>query len=932
MRYLVLLVLLAAHEANVVAQGVARHMSSQPYLGKTVESKPVIDTMAINHWSKLGYERALSNDGKYFMYTIDNQPVDNQTLIIRSTTGDWEKEFPGSSTGIFSGDSKKFVFLAHDTLYFLSLGKDSATKIANIRAYRKPQADRGKWLAYQLNNTRQELVLHNLLTGEEQHFDDITDYQFDEQGNTLLLKKATRQQEHVTTSLEWVNLVSGKTATIWSSGSDADPNAQVAGYRLGGNGTQVAFIVQAAGITPHSSSLENTLWYYQDGMNKAVEKVNNKTSGIAAGLYLSASGPEFSEDGRYIYFHLEKQEATNKLSPAAVSVDVWSYKDTLLQSTQLLHPNDQVTYHAVIGTESNGIIQLTGDYEIIAAKPVKGDFIVVSYNRMRWDGDMYWLPLQENYYLVSLKDGSRKRLNTKGISEFWFSPGGRYLLYYDSKTKQYYSYNLQTGKLAAVSTPIPAGWLAYGSKYYRGEPANIPRSHAYRGVTGCWLEDDRAVWVYDNNYDIWQLDLAGEKPPVNITYGYGRSHHIEFRLPEERKYDRYIIQAPKDSLLLVAFNTDNKYNGFYQLVTGREKALELLVMGPWTWYHVGINNELDRGSPPLKAGDANIWVVRRQSATEAPNYFLTPDFKTYQPLTDLHPEKGYNWLTGDLVSWKQLDGTISQGILYKPENFDPHRKYPVLIHYYEQMSHRLYEYPTPKFARAEPDIAWLVSHGYLVLTPDIYYTNNIIGKSAENTVVSAARYLGRLPYVDAKRMGIAGHSYGGHETYYLITHTNLFSAVLASAGCANAVSESLSLSRDNGDNSWMRGMESRMGGATLWQNRERYIDESAVFWADKVKAPLLILQNKMDDHLASGISFFSALRRLGKKVWMLQYDQEGHVLGAKKDQIDFTLRSTQFFDYFLKGYLPPIWMIRGVPARLKGIDTGLELDSTGRQP
>jgi dipeptidyl aminopeptidase/acylaminoacyl peptidase len=776
------------------------------------------------------------------------------------------------------------------------------------------------------------LVLYNLLNEERRYFEDITDYKFDDQGKTLLLKRVAGGVKKNKISLEWVSLISGKIYTIWSSDSNTDLNADVVNFRIDRKGSQVAFVVQTKSLIQNASVVDNTIWYYKDGTNKAIEIINNKSSGISSGLNLSTSGPEFSKDNRYIYFKLEKELPVSKPYPAAVSVDVWNYKDTLIQSTQLQQNSKKTTtYHAVFNIEGGGIIQLNKDYEFISEKPSKGDFVVVAYNRMHPNGDMYWLPFQETYYLESLIDGTRRQINAKGRCYFWFSPGGRYLLYYSCYNRQYYSYNLQTGNVANVSNSIPSGWLGYQSRFYRKEPPNthdLPPAHG--GVTGFWLENDQAVWVYDN-YDIWQMDLEGKKTAVNITQGFGRLHQIEFRLLYGDR-DNHKLYSSNDSLLLVAFNTNNKHNGFYRLVTGTQKAPELLVMGPWTWYHIGFNNELDNGIQPLKANDTNIWVVKRQSTTEAPNYFLTRDFKEYKPLSDLHPEHGYNWLTANLVTWKQLDGTFSQGILYKPENFDPQKKYPVLIHYYEQMSHRLYEYPTPEFSYAEPNIAWFVSRGYLVFTPDIYYTNSIIGKSAENSIVSGARYLGKLGYVDAKRIGIAGHSYGGHETYYLITHSDMFAAVLSSAGCTDVVSESLSLSMDGSNAVWMKSMEQRMGGATLWQNRDRYIDESAIFRADKVKTPLLILQNKFDDHWESGTKFFLALRRLGKKVWLLQYDQGSHILGVKKDQIDYTIRITQFFDHYLKNNLPPVWMTRGIPARVKGVYYGLELDRTGIKP
>jgi hypothetical protein len=93
------------------------------------------------------------------------------------------------------------------------------------------------------------------------------------------------------------------------------------------------------------------------------------------------------------------------------------------------------------------------------------------------------------------------------------------------------------------------------------------------------------------------------------------------------------------------------------------------------------------------------------------------------------------------------------------------------------------------------------------------------------------------------------------------------------------------------------------------------------------------MHNEKDSNIQwrQGIELYMALRRLGKKCWMLQYDNGYHaVLG--RDAVDYTTRLTQFFDYYLKGALPPVWMTQGVPYALKGLDTGYELDRSGQKP
>jgi dipeptidyl aminopeptidase/acylaminoacyl peptidase len=275
---------------------------------------------------------------------------------------------------------------------------------------------------------------------------------------------------------------------------------------------------------------------------------------------------------------------------------------------------------------------------------------------------------------------------------------------------------------------------------------------------------------------------------------------------------------------------------------------------------------------------------------------------------------------------------MSQGALYKPEDFDSTKKYPVLFNYYQQLAARVYQYPEPSFTQHNINIPWFVSRGYLVFTPDIYYKVGKPGEGEYNTLVGAAQYLATLPYVDGARMVINGHSTGGFETNYLVLHTNVFAAALAGAGGADEVSCALQLSGIRGTNRGSRlGAHEPKHQSLPWLDPKNWLDYSPIMHVDKVITPLLLMHN-MDDTAVpweQSVEFFLGLRRENKKVWMLQYDGGGHTVPYGRDAIDFTKRITQFFDHYLKGAPPPRWMTQGRPASLKGIDDRFELDYKG---
>lgn len=958
-----------------------RYVWSQTHPTASKGDKPRLDFDAIDNWIGVGLNVSLSisRDGQYFAYTVDlnntiatrgirNHKKDD-SLVVQSTTNAWKKSFAGASPGFFSGNSKAYIFKDKHDLYFLPLGGKQTLCVKEVASYKLPGNGKNEWLAYQLTNSASALALRNLLTGKEKRFDAVGDYNFDPSGEwlalqltnelkelviynlatamerhfesvagytfdatgkVLILKAVEKKTGEAITSLQYVSLAEGTSKVIWST---ADSGVRLSNYSLDGSGRQVVFTVQSFD-SAQDSHAENSIWYYKAGMEKAVKKIDNRTRGVDAGLVVQASA-SFAGNDHYIQFSLQARPDTRVPWPEAVGVDVWNYKDSILQFDQSLLLKEPARYSAVINPESGRLIRLETAYEKLHL--LTGDFAIIEKTGAAIHGDRFWEKDYEkgSNWLMSLKDGSRHLLPTmagRNNYSFCFSPGGKYLVYFDlERQSNYFSYELSTGRMVKISSAVHADILGYQDPLLR--PLQPPISPI--GVAG-WLAEDEGLLVYDA-YDIWQLDLAGKKAPLNITNGYGRSHQILFTLMGSERYrptNQLVLSAQK-TLLIRAFNKETKYNGFYRKTLSTAGNPELLYMGPCFFDTVVGQEGLDDGMHPLKAADANKWIVKRQTPTEAPNYFVTSDFKTYTSLTNLQPHKGYNWITAKLISFKQLDGTMSQGVLYKPENFDPAKKYPLIISFYGSLSDGLYQYPTPLYQTA-PDLfespSWMVSHGYLVFLPDIYFTKNKWGPSTVNTVDGAARYLRELPYVDGKHMGAVGHSNSGRFGYYLLTHSHSFAAMSIGSGFTGTDIISLALGQRAGTNSLEIAEKGAFGTAlgNLWENKQSWIDHTAVLQADKATSPLLLFHNKKEgDDVRAAIELFISFRRLEKPVWWLQYDKGDHRLRQLNEQRDFTIRYTQFFDHYLKGAPAPRWMTQGIPAAVKGIESRYELDPNG---
>jgi len=305
------------------------------------------------------------------------------------------------------------------------------------------------------------------------------------------------------------------------------------------------------------------------------------------------------------------------------------------------------------------------------------------------------------------------------------------------------------------------------------------------------------------------------------------------------------------------------------------------------------------------------------------------DFSIQAKISDANPQQSkYLWGTVELFKWKDSSGVEQKGLLYKPENFDPNKQYPMITYFYEKYTDRIHAHYIPNPSRSVINFPLYNSNGYVIFIPDITYKIGYPGKSGYNAIMSGTYALIEKGYIDKFNMALQGQSWGGYQVAYMVTRTNLFKAAMAGAPVANMTSA-------YGGIRWESGMvrqfqyeqdQSRIG-KTLWNGLDLYIENSPLFFADKVETPLLIMSNDNDGAVPheQGIELFTALRRLDKPVWMLTYNGDEHNLMKWPNRVDLSKRMMQFFDYYLKGAPMPVWMSEGVKATDKGLKNGFDL-------
>lgn len=752
-----------------------------------------------------------------------------------------------------------------------------------------------------------DLVVRRLSDGKEKTFKLVSDYAFDKKGTRMVLKttKAAKDSNSIAFVLLY-NLQTEKTDTLMRKLNDGK------NFSFDDEGTQLAFVAERDSSTKALQKFYK-LWYYTSGQDSAKLIAEKNTVGMQIGYIISENATtRFSKDGKKLFFGtapITPAKDTTLVDFELARLDVWHYNDDYLQPMQLknLSSEQKRSYMAVMKPGDARVVQLgSPDAENIAlVDEGNADWVLAQSNKgnriaMQWEGRT-----RSTAYAINTTDGSRRLIKANAINNFNASPGGKYVYWYEPDTKNYFTWNPATGATKNISDKIK-------EPLYDVEN-DVPDYPRPSGITG-WTANDQYFLINDV-FDIWQTDPNGIEQPKNITNGFGKKNKTELNYVNLDREKRFI--NADEIILLRTQDKTTKYGGFYSKKVNQISDPVLYTAGPYSFGN------------PVKAKDAEQYIVQRSDISRNEMY-ISSDLKNLTQLTDLAAQqKEYNWLTAELVKWNMFDGKLSEGLLFKPENFDPKKKYPVIFYFYERNADGLYAYRGPAPSASTVNIAYFVSNGYLVFDPNIYYKDGEPGNSAYNSVVSAAKHLSKMPWVDSTRMALQGQSWGGYQIAYLITKTNMFRAAWAGAPVSNMTSAYGGIRWGTGLNRQFQYEKSQSRiGATLWQRPDLYLKNSPLFSADKVTTPLVMMHNDADGAVPwyQGIEFFTALRRLNKKVWLLQYNGEDHNLVERKNRKDLSVRLGQFFDYYLKDAKPAKWIKDGLPATDKGKDWGLGIE------
>lgn len=867
---------------------------------------------------RAGANGPFTADNRYAFVTVQptREEVERQE---RAAAGRGGRGGRGGAAGAGTGASQNSIAM-------VSLADGRITPMPAMRSFRLPAAS-GKWMVYTSapdsaaadsagrgggaaqgrggraggNGTAtprrtygNPITLRNLETGADEVIADVAAYQFDDSAKVLTYTVASRT-DSTRDGVYIRNLVSGTTQPV-----------------LTGPGNYRAFAFDR--LQQQFVFTTDREEFGKPGARQVVYHGSLKT-GSAQPVVRTEMLPEgmrfpdnpnvsFTRAGNALQLTFAPPPEDSIPADSLVGkakFDLWHWKDPALQPTQLLQVNQarNRTYTALYNLATRKLVPLTTD--TFPTVQFSDDAKVgLQTTGVPYDIERMWGDGGTDVHVVDPATGVRKLVALKITGNAQLSPGGKYVAYFDNT--QWYTYNIATGKVTNVTGPA-------AGVHFEQETWSTPDDPGAWGIAG-WTKDDRSMLVNDR-FDIWEIDPTGAKAPVVLTDSVGRRESITFRLLGlGRDEDERFIDTTQPAWLS-AFDEDSKASGFYRARLDARRAPERVVMADV------------RYGVPSKARNADTYLVTKGTFVEFPNLYAGPSLTSLARVSDANAfQKDYNWGTVELVTWTSMDGVPRQGLLYKPEDFDPSKKYPMISYFYEDLSDGLHSYIPPN-GRNVINPTHYASNGYLVFEPDIHYEMGHPGASAVKSVVPGVQKLLERGYVDPKGLGLQGQSWGGYQASYIITQTQMFSAAMAGAPVANMTSAYGGIRWGTGLN---RSMQYEAGqsriGKSLWEAPQLYIENSPLFGLERVTTPLFIMANDMDDAVPwwQGIELFVGMRRLGKEAYLINYNNDVHNPASRANQKDIAMRMQQFFDTKLKGAPAPDWMVKGIPAKDKGKD------------
>jgi dipeptidyl aminopeptidase/acylaminoacyl peptidase len=886
--------------------------------GKAEGPRP-IEIEDILSWKGIA-SAALSDDGRWFAYSVSSR-TGFRELVVRMVKEDKEYRFSTDAGRIqFSPDSQWVAFLIRPTEQEERALKKQKKKIyskvglINLESGKITEFDKMQgftfsgeyagWIALSSYPPQAEdpskdqpkritLILRELATSRELSIGNVSDFSFDKNGRRLAwLVDAPGQTGN---GIQLREMDSGR---IVGLDSDRASYSRLS-WSENGDGL-IAF--KAVEEKDYEEKLYSVIGFriLSEGGPERVTYEPREDPSFPEGMTISPSRkPEWTErlDGFLFGIHPLKKKGIKETPSREDLPDLvlWHWRDKRLPTQQQVEEKADREFSdlCVYWIEAKKFIRLTDDQlKNIIPAPTHRFALGIDKEPYFFSSTLHGKVFQD-FYAVDMKTGRRQLVVRKNRAyprprwSYSLSPEGTHCLYYEDR--HFHVFEMASGRTTNITKDIPASFANSEQTYNVVDPPIEPAG---------WSKDGKYVLLYDN-WDVWMVPLRGGQA-VNLTVN-GRREGIRYQRryvldPEEKGIDL------SGSVYFSAYGERTKKAGIAR-VDGGKPGVRMFLWDDAVYYTL------------MKAKRSDAYLYSRETNDDSDTFISYGSLDNGIRMTHIcDQQKDFLWSSGSLlVDYVSVKGDKLQAALSLPGNYEKGKTYPCVVEIYEKLSSWKNRHLGPGFGGAND--ALLKSHGYTILRPDIVNRVDDPGLSAVWCVVPAVEAAIATGVVDRQRIGITGHSWGGYETAFLITQTDLFAAAVAGAPLTDLISMYGSIYGSTGGSNApnFESSQARMSRSYIG-NLDSFIRNSPVFRADKVKTPLLIMHNDEDDSVDwnQAVEYFNILRRLEKPVIMLQYKGEGHSLRKFPNRLDYSLRVKEFFDHYLLGKPAPLWIREGV--------------------
>ncbi|MGM0478171.1 MAG: prolyl oligopeptidase family serine peptidase [Bacteroidota bacterium] len=913
----------------------------------------VLDHTVYNDWKSLKHAQ-VSDRGSFSAYEIQPHRGDG-TLFLHNAVSNEKKQFARGYRARISHKEDVLLFSIHpgyDTLRTLKLEKvdhelhvkdslgiyflnnDSLVKHPNLINFKVPEKNnvfaytlladslhkekkkekKRCWLFNRNKKDKEENAVQsdgNTLfvqftdKAERMRIQHVKDFWFDPSGQSMVYVTHKKLDKKDSLKVHRINL---ETKNILTSTKYYSAVAKSSFSEKNGD---FAFVASRDSSENHKSY---DLYVWGEGESQPQLKIHSNRGDLDTNMHVSPhAAVKFSNDNKKLFVGItekrEEEPEDTLLSKEKAVLDVWHYKNNRLQPQQLKEKKQDKrdSYLTVLHRKENRLVQLENDTLSARMLDNGNSHYALGYSNEQYVRTYNWTyPWPRDFYRINVNSGEPERLGKRINYMEELSPDGRYFVYFLSDTNNYFFYDTQTEETGCITC------YEKDSIVWKSDNNGMPFKAGPVGTIGFTSPQELLI---HSKHDVWKFNFGGRELK-SITNRQGMLTNTKLRLKRWSNDSTYI---DLDSVYLHGVNQTSYDESIHHIEDSRKGPVIVLM---YQTDHKLINIR--------KAKNADHVIFQQMNVKDYPDLYTTKtSFENPQKISNTNPQQSeYIWPEVEQVSWKTYDGEKRKGLLYKPENFDSTKSYPMLVYFYEMLSHRKHYHYIPKPTASIIYPTEYTSAGYVVFIPNIRYEPGHPAEGAYNSIMSGTDHVLNLyPNIDSTRLGLQGQSWGGYQTAQLITMTDRYSAAMAGAPVSNMFSAYGGIRWGSGLNRAFQyeRTQSRIG-KTIWEAPELYIENSPLFGVPEIETPLLIMHNDGDGAVPwyQGIELFTAMKRLNKPVWMLNYNGDQHNLMKNANRVDLSIRMRQFFDHFLQNEPAPEWLKVGVPAVEKGENYGLE--------